>query len=467
MDSNYDKLKKLLSEDNSPIPPELNWEQMEKGILQKMDELQSDQSIPSNKRRRIKSGLIITTLCILLLSLFLCTRIKNESVRAVLGNHTTAAHDESPEQLTQNGASVQFPSSLEDPNCNQPITDNGLVEDILIVPALNQSQDSNRSKRSASLSKNAKGNLNHIKIQNREQDKMDKGEIDLVESPTSIDQEKFNSNTPVVLLPTKDLMDVRASKPVNLPDMFQVAPAYKPDPKHIATPSPRIALMSGLSWWTEGYGSAKPERDQNERSITSFNAQLNYIHTLKKDYTLLIGFQFQQLESRFDWSNTIDDYIITLIDTVMQIQTNSLTGQQSEVRGDVEVNVPAVRTVRHYNQTRLYQIPLAVGKTWTFKNWQADVLFGGSLNFLSENKGRTLYLGEIQDYDGAATDFLENQWNLHGLLMGRLSYRINDHFGLTTGVQFQKSLTNWSTESNIQMRPNVLNWEVGMNYLLN
>ena len=37
----YNKLKKMMSEDNSQLPPELDWEQMQDGILQKMEKLQT------------------------------------------------------------------------------------------------------------------------------------------------------------------------------------------------------------------------------------------------------------------------------------------------------------------------------------------------------------------------------------------------------------------------------------------
>ncbi len=256
-------------------------------------------------------------------------------------------------------------------------------------------------------------------------------------------------------------------EPVQLPAGFRAVSADGAAPKQAAASSDRITLLSGLTWWGTGYGATKPERHPYERTITSYHVQLNYLHTLKRDYTLLVGLQYQQLESRLDWSSSLDNYTIILTDTIVQVQSNLLTKKQLEVRGDVEVNAPAMRTVRHYNQTRIYQIPFALGKTWSFKQWQADVLFGGSLNILSQNKGRTLYLGEIQDYDGASTDFLNPQWNIHVLFMGRLSYRINDHFGITTGIQLQRSLTNWSTESSIKMYPNVLSWELGMSYQFN
>ena len=215
-----------------------------------------------------------------------------------------------------------------------------------------------------------------------------------------------------------------------------------------------------------GYGQAKPERYAYERTIISHQAGLHYIHPLKKDFTLLLGLQFQQLENRFDWSAAVDDYTITLTDTVVQIRTNTLTGEQTVVRGDVELTVPAKRTVRHYNTTQLFQIPLAIGKTWAVKSWQADVFIGSTLNIFSANEGRTLYQGELLDYDGTHTGFANNRWKIHGMLMGNLTYRLSNHVGITGGIQFQKSLSNWSTEQNIQMHPHVIIGKIGLQYTL-
>ncbi|MCB9289495.1 MAG: hypothetical protein H6560_19470 [Lewinellaceae bacterium] len=111
-----------------------------------------------------------------------------------------------------------------------------------------------------------------------------------------------------------------------------------------------------------GYSKSKPERYAYERTIISHQVRLHYTHPLKKDLALLLGLQFQQLENRFDWSAAVNDYTITLTDTVVQIQINKLTGEQTVVRGDIELTVPAKRTVRHYNTTQLFQIPLPLVK---------------------------------------------------------------------------------------------------------
>jgi hypothetical protein len=213
-----------------------------------------------------------------------------------------------------------------------------------------------------------------------------------------------------------------------------------------------------------GYGAERPQRAAYESPLPSWQAGITYLHPLSDRYTVLAGLQWQRLESRFDWSAPVTDYQITLRDTILLVETNSLTGRESKVRGDVTVNVPANRVVRHHNQTQLLQIPVAVGKTWQYRNWQADLLVGGALAVYTQHRGRTLYREELRNYAGPSTDFLRNQWQFSALLAGRLAYRLNEQLSITAGVQWQRSLSNWSTESSISMHPRVISGALGITY---
>ncbi len=122
--------------------------------------------------------------------------------------------------------------------------------------------------------------------------------------------------------------------------------------------------------------------------------------------------------------------------------------------------------IKHFNKIKLYQIPIAIGKTWGSEKWQTGLLMGGTFNIYSENKGRTLYQGQVLDYDDTVTEFMTNQWGIQATLVGRLTYKISDHLGLTSGIQIQKSLNNWSKEQNTTMRPTIFNLELGLSYSL-
>lgn len=180
----------------------------------------------------------------------------------------------------------------------------------------------------------------------------------------------------------------------------------------------------------------------------------------------MAGLQYHQLESRFDWSQTINDYKLTLTDTIIGVTTNALTGKPTLAYGDVTLSVKAKQTVLHYNTTRILQVPVAVGKTWGNRSWQADVLVGGAAAVWTQSEGLTLYQGALLSYSGSKTALINTQWNINGLLKGRLTYLLSDQIGVTAGAQFQKSLTNWSAENGVRMHPNVLSFELGLSCYL-
>lgn len=236
--------------------------------------------------------------------------------------------------------------------------------------------------------------------------------------------------------------------------------------KNVAT-AKRLILSGGVNFWQFGYGQQKPSRHPYQQAIPSFQAQINYMHPLQNGFSVLTGFQFTQLEHRFELVETIDNYTTTLTDTIISVTSNLLTGEQSYLYGDTTLQLAAQHIIKHYNQTKLYQIPIAVGKTWTFNKLYADLIIGGSVNILSTNNGRTLINEEIQYYRGASNSLLNNQWKINALLAGRLTYQVNTHIGLVSGVQLQKSVMNWSTEQGVRMHPLSVGLELGLSYSFN
>ena len=91
-------------------------------------------------------------------------------------------------------------------------------------------------------------------------------------------------------------------------------------------------------------------------------------------------------------------------------------------------------------------------------------MLGAVMNVHAANTGRTLFEGELTEYDGASTDFMSNQWTVHGLGAVDATYRITEQIGVTAGVQFQKSISNWSTEEGIGMRPYLFGGQIGLTY---
>ena len=215
-----------------------------------------------------------------------------------------------------------------------------------------------------------------------------------------------------------------------------------------------------------GFSEGKPERQGLETSLPSFGSQLTYQQGFGKNWVYSIGLRYQRLESRLEHTYTIEDYQITLRDTLVAINQNLVTGGQTLTRGDIDLLVPAEVRIRHYNTVQLYQMPLTIGKWWQKGRWSTDVHLGTAVNVLTRQSGRTLYQGEVVYYQEASPEIIQSQWRIHALAASSLSYRLGKRLDLSTGIQIQRSLMNWSNESGIKMHPMIYSLELGCRYRL-
>ena len=438
-----------MSDDNPQLPPELEWDQMEQGILQKMEALEASQKPTSFLSDRTLSLILGITILLMLLLLRCSLTIAEGSLenpvvsqKGLLDkpqdintpSNTTANFDQKNNAETQTTVSSK---TIKNTSENQGLiqSQHGLVLDSLP----NKTNKLDKEKPFVSPP------------------------INQIETIPSVSKSTINTiQDAIALLPLKQFRATSiAADRLDTQLLFNSDSIDQKKPSRIRR---QVILSSGLSLWNPGYGNNIPERSAYESQLPSFQAQFNYVQPLKNNFSLQVGMYYQQLESRLDWTTPVD-YTVTLEDAVLEVYTNSLTGQQSEVRGPVDVTVPANRIVRHYNTIQLLQIPVAVGKSFLKNKWQTDVMVGTSLNFYAENNGRTLIQGQVIDYEGANTALWSNQWKWNALVASRLTYRMNTQLGISTGIQFQKSLSNWSLETDIKMRPQFINLEMGLNYM--
>ncbi|MEZ4961877.1 MAG: hypothetical protein R2830_18760 [Saprospiraceae bacterium] len=487
MDSNKDKSKMHMPDGQPPLPPELDWERMEAGILKKMDDLESGKA-PRRPGNFKKIAAAVVLLAILILLVKYCTQTKvGFALENAVATQKQPAEAPAGPEMQHPPIIAETPSSGSDGNPATPPTARdtgrgaGKNGPSSISPSpetadkstrdANATNGTNPPNRHAGSSEAKVGQPKQALTTGAENtDAENAGLAPKGTISTSVEQAKppfeapVESQSPVSAeaLPFRTFF-VEGEKA--RPGLLEI-PVAEPEKSPTRKGKGRIFLLGGATAWGMGYGSNKPERHDFENATVSFHTGFSYVHTLKNNFTLAIGMQVQQLESRFEWNQDLNDYKVTLMDTVLEVRVNTLTGETEELRGDVELNVPARRMVRHHNTVRLYQIPFAVGKTWASKKWQTDVMLGGAITVFSKNNGRTLHEDELLDYDGTSTSFLSTQGKLHALLAGRLTYAITKNMGITTGIQFQQSLSNWSREQNIRMRPNLLNLELGLRYSL-
>lgn len=225
-----------------------------------------------------------------------------------------------------------------------------------------------------------------------------------------------------------------------------------------------IWLTGGANIWSAGYGSAQPERVAFEETVLSYQGQLGYLFPMRRGLTLMVGIQYQQLQTRLNYSTVIENYEIQLEDTVVQVQVNALTGERTEIRGDVDLTVSAQRDVQHYNSFRLIQFPVLLGKRWDYGKWQTHLQVGGAAHLLLQSSGRTLYQSEIIDYKNSNLQIWSDELGFSVMLGAGMSYQINKNISLLGGLQYQQSVTNWSMEAGVNMRPQIFNLSLGASF---
>jgi len=483
MDSDKNKLKKLFSESDPGLPPELGWEQMEEGIMEKMEELETAEA-PSKQHNDTAFKIIATLLLCLLPILFF-----NKGLLLIRNGDQAGLSTDKMQPKDQASKATPTTSSLSlHPAESQPAVEKSKPvvatpeQASTVKPGTSLDRDASSKKAVRSLtptgSADAQKTATTPELPTAEQRpqaaasspttrKQSAGENTYPKDGRTLtdvgDQQQLDGLlSPIASLPAIPISQQGQAK-TDLPSV-----AAKPKSEHQLLPKHQMALTSGISTWKPAYGQVAPEAEAYEQSTLSFYAQLSYTYRFDNNFELSTGLQYQQLQTQLEWSQQIEDYTtVVLQDTIVEIQVNSLTGNSTAVRGDVEVSVNATRNIRHHNEYRLFQIPIAIGKSWAIgENWQAGISAGAAVNLLTQNKGRSIYQGELEYMDGPTTNLIDNRWGIHGLGSANVGYRINARWGVMAEAQFQKSLTDWSRVPGIQMQTEVTSFGLGIYYAL-
>ncbi len=480
MEPNFDKLKRMMQGDHhQPLPPELDWSNMKDGILEKMDSIEQAEASPSrNESSKKRIWLFFSLIFALLLTFtigwfFLFQEETTELNRETVDLAPFPGADAGQSRSDDTGRAAQPHPGWDD----EDSTDGA----VRIAQQLAPLQDNGQS--------------GPLEGQKKEQSDLGQSTVPLVRRdkvvPNNVSEtgQQGSSHTasetvPGVLRPLADApaatleihaLHVRESLPDRLyltelrvthpsrPDVQEIDSAILPTIQN-TRPANQFMLEGGITFWNEGYGNTDPERTQYEAPIPSFQLQGYYMRALKGGYFLMAGLQYQQLDSKLEYSGIIEDYQVTLKDTIVQVQKNMLTGEETITRGDVVQSVRAEHRIRHYNRTQLFKTSLAVGKNWRFKAFQTDVYLGGALNGIVRNQGRMFFEGSVIDYEGASNPLFSNRWTVDGVLGARVHYFPYERIGITTGLQAQRSLTNWSNLADGRMYPLSFGLQVGLSY---
>lgn len=481
MDSKHDNHKKLRPLEDGQIPPELQWENMEAGIFQKMEEIKAESANDSGERRRRRGFLFFFLLLgVLTPTALLLNRTstiedstgaivsaelpseKADDAQPVVAENSTNMKEVQPQNYEQQtGGNTAEELQVErvnesDADADQRVELEASTSDIQL--AATSSQETRRQIAEGNEARSIESG--YLGAQGRLVEQLIAEEA-VTSSPSPYSMAPVDKLTDEALI--IPLISHSATVGVDLPTIVSSELPSSPSVSRIPA---QFWATAGASWWSPGYGDTKPERAEFEESILSYQGQLNLVQPLKNDFFISAGIQYQRLENRFNWNTLDEDTEIVLEDTIIQIQRNAITGQETLVRGDVTLTIATEREVQHFNSFSLLQLPFAVGKSWGEKKWRTHLMLGGVASLSFSRTGRTLYAGKVADFDNDRPSIWSDKIGFNAMLGAGFSYNFTDRFGLVTMLQYQRSLSNWSLEEGVTMRPHILNWSFGAKYSL-
>ncbi|MBK8699419.1 MAG: hypothetical protein IPN29_07690 [Saprospiraceae bacterium] len=519
MEFNNNKINKMMQEDNDhPLPPEMDWDSMKNGIFEKMRSMEQNRPDPKKKRDdRKKIGFFLILFFALAIGLLsICrmhSKVRSTNDDGIARSTEKKVTNHADNQLKKTIITIPEHASAKPLTEKKPVT--GEDEQLVSIheteavhhsvnPKLkpNQKTSSNYAGTTGSgikaarqtnendpittlLNKKTPGPahqsmqtgdvVSNTTIQQTEskgpiQGPMNTADIASVQTQITNEQSVLvpeaasNMEHALPQIPMLHLF-LSGFHSLDLPnlDMTITNSAYleRKDPRRFPH---QLLQEGGVTFWSEGYGSNRPERERYEAPLTSLQLQGHYMRGFKENYFVMAGLQYQQLESRLQYNQTIHDHKVILKDTIIQVQNNLLTGGQKVIRGDVEQIVQAERRVIHHNTTKLFKISFGLGKSWRFRSFQTDVYLGCAFNSLVKNQGRSVYQGTIVDYSGSDNILFQNQWAADGFIGARLHYFLNPKLSLTSGFQINKSLLDWNNLNEVNQYPVSIGFQLGLGY---
>lgn len=514
---NSNNMKDFFDKNNfSKIPKELEWENMEKGIFDKMEAMEKAE-LSKNKGGFVKRGYILLALLLGSLLIVGSLILQNtnfigkekglsvspqelneaealkEKINKPLNNDSEKQNIPSEEVKNQkrnkattsplvidnsltNGANIDTNKSSVKPNPETTYKKQSTIGNVTkSQSAGNQQQDFQGQKSAAKttiMASYATYGKDSARVTQKKTTTQNRGNSRLynaLDTSSAYPQGRLNNEeltNGLVLASKEPIGETEKVDTTNSNATNKLAAQLTAEEQASFNAGEHLILEGGITYWGDGSGQSIPNKNRYEKPLLSFQIQGNYMRGLKNNFFFMTGFQYQQLESRFEYSTTIPDYVITLRDTVVQVRKDMVTGRQEKIYGDVQQTVEAGRNVVHYNTTRLFKVSLAAGKSWRLKTIQTDFYLGGTLNAMANNKGKTLYMDEVLRYNGDANTTIDNSLLLEAFAGARIHYFIDPRVAFTVGFQVQKSLMNWSTLENARLYPISAGFQLGISYKL-
>lgn len=473
MESNDEYMKDLLRDENTELPPGFSWGEMKAGIGEAM----ARQAEPKRDRKKLLFWwwilpAAVGSLALLYFAIGLPGKEQPLAApTAILENTSAAENAQNERRSTENRQAPTFaepqenklPAQKED----MPVTKRGAVlpEQVL------QIKDASNTSFDAGINPPAKIMTPTAGNSAIQPDRAMAPATDLPANPANANLISNDHQLVVVKtinsLANRELqllaeIEPKDQKPsfMELPELVKIKP--------IQSTTAAIGFRYGMSYTLLPAKSkyALPANiTAKETGLLGSFAQVYYQKNIFKNLSARVGLEWRQFNRQLDYESVANTQVHEE-GVVLLRKINVITGDTVNVLGDTTVNAVATRTVRHFNQSAAYQLPVALGYRWQGSKLDFGVEAGAVFNLLTQHSGLTYnQSGELVAIasDGA---FLKNRTGIlvnAGLQAG---YRISPRLRLHCQLDIAKAMSDWSAESGVDIRPAALSAGLGIHWML-
>lgn len=428
-------MNKNFSEDpKQEVPPGLDWESMEAGILSKMRSMQAER-----RKQRVLILLSIPLFAIITVGVYFSTQHRIQDSTDLISNFSAHSAPLDSEEVETNLVQRSTPISSVSLSATSAGSSNFKGAEQEWAVRVNESSTNEMAKenlrpfRTSFPSTLVRGSNAYTSVGSDEN--TDRSLASDSSSMPSLAEPLVGSIETTNTLAQKGLgshKDSAQGKDIRAP---------RSKAKNLGL---RYGIESGLSAWT----NVSNPTDWRNQSYTAPQVSHQFQGYVQKAFStstfMIAAVQFQQLNSRLDYHKTLANYNLILTDTVVQVNRDLVTGQLEKVYGDVNEVITAERIVIHHNASRIFKGALGFGHNLNFRGVHADVYYGMSVAGFSHHEGRTVLNDEVIDLTPGQNNVINTKLAVDAIAGGRVYYPLNSTASLTCGVNVQQSMTNWS-----------------------
>ena len=489
MNSDKYKLKKTLREETT-LPPELSWQNMEKGILDQMDQQTAGPASVTGKKIWINW------------TIFAAALIVTAVIAFYLGNRAVKSGE------THNLLNVSSTKKILN-TTNERLNNNHIEESQTATSKTNSQQliDKSASVHTSTRIENIAANTNIKTVQNKRTAKPTDAIVNSIAAGNpnndimnSVNNTKMPLDHPTdVIESTEDaaysasvIMPSIDNKTQNIPSQENPTVAQENQTvviNQLYTLSGKLKISPDVSMREIGLISNAPTRIQRIKSnfmgvgsgITFLNPQftsvaagekftslessvlsqsffIQYGRQLGKNWQVTGGLEYAKYWHRFDFvKETITEKSVSNVPVIIHV--NAISNDSTFIYGDTIATVKNIRTIRHYNNIEVVSIPLMVSYQKKWNRWSAFSSLGAVFQWKKNATGKTLIADKLIEY-GDTTSIHKNFLGLSLRVEGGLSYTLFENISLTGSIWVNQSLSNWSSVAGTTFKP----WSVGSNF---